>query len=115
MKTADIHTFARALLATPPARTAPTIAEQVDRLGEIKAAQADLQAEFDRIRATLEDAGLSEIDGNAYRVTFSTSTRTSTDWRKIVERFKPSPQLIRAYTTSSEPSVRMNLTARKTH
>ena len=53
MKTADLHTFAQALLATPPARTAPTLAEQVDRLGEIKAAQADLQAEFDRIRATL--------------------------------------------------------------
>ena len=115
MKTADLRHFARALLATPPARTAPTIAEQVDRLGEIKATQADLQAEFDRIRATLEDAGLSEIDGNAYRVTFSTSTRTSTDWKTIAERFKPSPQLIRRHTTTSEPSTACRVTARKTH
>ena len=115
MKTADLRHFARALLATPPARTAPTIAEQVDRLGEIKATQADLQAEFDRIRATLEDAGLSEIDGNAYRVTFSTSTRTSTDWKTIAERFKPSPQLIRRHTTTSEPNTACRVTARKTH
>ena len=115
MNTADLHTFARAILSTPPQRTAPTLADQVDRLGEIKAAQATLQAEFDKIRAELEDAGLSEIDGNAYRVTFSTSTRTSTDWRKIAERLKASPQLIRAHTTTSEPSTTMRVTARKTH
>ena len=115
MKPQDLHHFARAILTTPPARTAPTLAEQVDRLGEIKAAQANLQAEFDRIRATLEDAGLSEIDGNAYRVTFSTSTRTSTDWRAIAERLKASPQLIRAHTTTSEPGTACRVTARKTH
>lgn len=115
MKTADLHTFARALLAAPPARTAPTLAEQVDRLGQIKAAQAALDEEFKRIRATLEDAGLSEIDGNAYRVTFSTSTRTSTDWKIIAERFKPSAQLIRAHTTTSEPNTACRVTARKTH
>jgi hypothetical protein len=113
MKTADIHTFARALLATPPARTAPTLAEQVDQLGEIHAAMAELKTKADSIRAELEAAALPMIDGHAYRVTFSTSTRTSTDWRKIAERLKASPQLIRAHTTTSEPSTAMRVTARK--
>jgi hypothetical protein len=115
MNNADLHNFARAILAAPPARTAPTLAEQVDRLGQIKAAQAELQAKFDKIRAELEEAGLKEIDGHQYRATFSTSTRTTTDWRAIAERFKPSPQLVRKHTTTSEASTACRVTARKTH
>lgn len=115
MKTADLHDFARAILSAPPARTAPTLAEQVDQLGQIKAAQAELQTEYDRIRAELEDAGLPEIDGHQYRATFSTSTRTTTDWRSIAERFKPSAQLIRRHTTTSEATTACRVTARKTH
>jgi hypothetical protein len=115
MKTADLHDFARAILAAPPARTAPTLAEQVDRLGQIKAAQADLQAQYDQIRAELEEAGLKEIDGHQYRATFSTSTRTTTDWKTIAERFKPSPQLVRKHTTTSEAGTACRVTARKTH
>ena len=113
MKPQDMHHFARAILAAPPARTAPTLAQKVDELGEIHAAMAELKTKADAIRAELEAAALPMIDGHAYRVTFTTTTRTTTDWRKIAERFKPSPQLIRAYTTSSDPSVRMNVTARK--
>lgn len=115
MTPADLHDFARAILAAPPARTAPTLAQQVDRLGEIKAAQAELQAQFDKIRADLEAAGLAEIDGHQYRATFSTSTRTTTDWQAIAQRFKPSPQLIRRHTTTSDPSTACRVTARKTH
>lgn len=113
MKPQDLHTFARAILAAPPARTAPTLAEQVDRLGELHAAIADLKAQAEDIRAELENAGLPAIDGHAYRVTFSTSTRTVTDWQAIAQRFKPSAQLVRAYTKTSKPSTRMNVTARK--
>jgi ABC-type microcin C transport system duplicated ATPase subunit YejF len=115
MNNADLHNFARAILATPPARTAPTLAEQVDRLGQIKAAQAELQTEFDRIRAELEEAGLKEIDGHQYRATFSTSTRETVNWAAIAKRLKASPQLVRAYTTTSEASTTCRVTARKTH
>lgn len=115
MNTTDMHTFARAILSTPPQRTAPTLADQVDRLGEIKAAQATLQAEFDKIRAELEAAGLAAIDGHAYRATFSTSTRTTTDWKAISERLKASAQLIRAYTKQGEAVTACKITARKTH
>lgn len=115
MNNADFHNFARAILAAPPARTAPTLAEKVDRLGEIKAAQAELQAEFDKIRAELEAAALPAIDGHQYRATFSTSTRSATDWAAIARRLKASAQLIRAYTTTSEPATACRVTARKTH
>ena len=114
MKTADLHTFAAAIF-TAPARTAPALADKVDRIGELRAEIAERETKINQIRAELEDAGLSEIDGHAYRVTFSTSTRTTTDWRTIAERFKPSPQLIRRHTSTSEPTTRMNVTARKTH
>ena len=114
MKPADLHTLAAAIF-TAPARTAPTLADKVDRIGQLKAEIAEREAEINDLRATLEDAGLSAIDGHAYRVTFSTSTRTTTDWRTIAERFKPSPQLIRRHTTTGEPATRMNVTARKTH
>lgn len=113
MNNADFHNFARAILAAPPARTAPTLADKVDRLGEIKAAQADLQTEYDRIRAELEAAALPAIDGHQYRVTFSTSTRDTVNWQAITRRLKASAQLIRAYTTTSEPATACRVTARK--
>ena len=114
MKPQDMHHFAAAIF-TAPARTAPTLADKVDRIGQLRAEIAERETKINQIRAELEDAGLSEIDGHAYRVTFSTSTRTSTDWKTIAERFKPSPQLIRRHTTTGDPVTRMNVTARKTH
>ena len=114
MKTNDLHTLAAAIF-TAPVRTAPTLADKVDRIGQLKAEIAEREAEINDLRATLEDAGLPAIDGHAYRITFSTSARTVTDWKTIAERFKPSPQLIRRHTTTSEPNTRMNVTARKTH
>ena len=108
------HSTAAAILAQA-APAFPHLAAQVDRLGEIKAAQATLQAEFDRIRAEVEDAGLTEVEGTYYRATFSTSTRSCTDWQAIARKLKASPQLIRAHTTTSEPSTACRVTARKTH
>ena len=114
MNTNDLHAFAAAIF-TAPARTAPALADKVDRIGQLEAEIAEREAEINDLRATLEDAGLPAIDGHAYRVTFSTSARTVTDWKTIAERFKPSPQLIRRHTTTSDPVTRMNVTARKTH
>lgn len=114
MNNADFHNFARAILAAPAPRTAPALAEQVDRLGELHAAIAELKTQADRIRAELEAAELPAIEGHAYRVTFTTTQgSTKTDWKTIAERFKPSPQLIRRHTTTTEGSTRMNVTARK--
>ena len=114
MNTNDLHTFAAAIF-TAPARTAPTLADKVDRIGQLKAEIAEREAEINDLRTTLEDAGLSAIDGHAYRVTFSASARTVTDWKTIAERLKASPQLIRAHTTTNDPTTTMRVAARKTH
>lgn len=117
MNAQDLQTLARAALMPAPAPTAAqAIAAKVDRLGALSAAIATMKKEADQLRAELEDAGLSDIDGNLYRVNFATvAGRTLTDWKTIAERLKPSAQLIRAHTTTGEPSTRMTVKARQTH
>ena len=119
MKPQDLQTLARAALmpTTAPAPTAAeAIAAKVDRLGMLHAAQADIKREADRLRAELEDAGLSDMEGQLYRVNFAQITgRTLTDWEAIAKRLKPSAQLIRAYTKTGEASTRMSVKARQTH
>ena len=130
MKPQDLQTLAAAALmpagfrhhdsaepAQPAAVTAAAaLAAKVDQLGQLHAAIADMKRKADQIRADLEDAGLDNIDGQLYRVNFAQVTgRTATDWEAIAKRFKPSPQLIRAYTKTGEPSTRMTVKARQTH
>jgi len=75
-----------------------------------------MKRKADQIRTELEDAGLSDIEGNLYRVNFATvAGSTLTNWRAIAERLKASPQLIRAYTKTGEASTRMTVKARQTH
>ena len=128
MKPQDLQTLAAAALmpagfrhhdsaepAQPTAVTAAAaIAAKVDELGQLHAAIADMKKRYEAIRADLEDAGLSEIDGQLYRASFATvAGRTLIDWETIAQRFKPSAQLIRAHTTTGKPSTRLNVTARK--
>jgi hypothetical protein len=111
----DLQTLARAALMPPAAPPAP-LAAKVDRLGALTAAMAALKREADQIRTELEDAGLKEIEGHAYRVNFAqVAGRTLTDWKAIAERLKASTQLIRAHTTTGEPSTRMTIKAHPTH
>lgn len=119
MKPQDMQTLARAALM-PPAAPAPTAAQamaaKVDQLGTLHAAMADMKRQAEQIRAELEDAGLADIEGQLYRVNFATvAGSTLTNWRAIAERLKASPQLIRAYTKTGEPSTRMTVKARQTH
>jgi hypothetical protein len=126
MKPQDLQTLARAALmparyndhrepAEPAAVTAAAaIAAKVDELGQLHAAIADMKKRYEAIRADLEDAGLSEIDGQQYRASFATvAGRTLIDWETIAAKFKPSAQLIRAHTKTGKPSTRLNVTARK--
>jgi histidinol-phosphate/aromatic aminotransferase/cobyric acid decarboxylase-like protein len=103
--------------AEPAAVTAAAaIAAKVDRLGVLHAALATMKKEADTLRTELEDAGLDNIEGNLYRVNFAQCAgRTLTDWQTIAQRLKASPQLIRAYTKTGEPSTRMTVKARQTH
>jgi hypothetical protein len=128
MKPQDLQTLAAAALmpagfrhhdsgepAEPAAVTAAAaIAAKVDELGQLHAAIADMKKRYEAIRTELEDAGLSEIDGQQYRASFATvAGRTLIDWETIAAKFKPSAQLIRAHTTTGKPSTRLNVTARK--
>lgn len=95
-----------------PLHTSP-LAASVDRLGLLRADIARLQAEAETIRAELESAGLSRIEGHLYAVTITQCAGpTRTDWRAIAQRFNPSAQLIRAHTTKGAESVRLTITGR---
>ena len=131
MKPQDLQTLAAAALAAPqpmrwndsaePAQpaavtAAAALAAKVDQLGAMQAAIAKLKKDADQLRTELEDAGLADIHGQLYRVNFAQCTgRTATDWQAIAQRFKPSAQLIRAYTKTGEPSTRMTVKAHPTH
>ena len=117
MKPQDLTTLAAAALMPPmaPATTAAAaLAAKVDELGALRAVIADLTKQADHIRTELEEAGLTAIDGQHYSASFAqVSGREVTDWQTIAQRFKPSAQLIRAYTKTGKPSTRLNVTARK--
>jgi histidinol-phosphate/aromatic aminotransferase/cobyric acid decarboxylase-like protein len=130
MKPQDLQTLAAAALmpagfrhhdsaepAEPAAVTAAAaLAAKVDQLGAMHAAMADMKRKADQLRTELEDAGLENIDGQLYRVNFAQCAgKTLTDWQAIAKRLKASPQLIRAYTKTGEPSTRMTVKARQTH
>jgi aspartate aminotransferase-like enzyme len=128
MKPENFADFANAILAAPLMRhndhgeptqpaavtAAAALAAKVDELGALRAVIADLQTQADKIRAEIEEAGLTAIDGQHYSATL-TSVKGSTriDWASIAAKFKPSRQLIAAHTTTGKPSTRLNLTARK--
>jgi hypothetical protein len=91
-----------------------TLGAIVDRLGIINATIADLKKEAATLRAGLEDAGLTSIEGMLYRATIAQCAgKTATDWQTIAMRFKPSPQLIRRHTTTGAESIRLTISARK--
>ena len=118
MQPQDLQTLALAALTAPAIKptAADALAAKVDQLGAINAALANMKKQADQIRADLEDAGLTDIEGHLYRVNFAQCAgRTLTDWKTIAERFKPSPQLIRRHTTTGEPSTRMTVKAHATH
>jgi hypothetical protein len=130
MKPQDLTAFANAILAAPILRhnasgepsqpaavtAAAALADKVDRLGAISAEMAALKKEADKLRTDLENAGLTNIEGQLYQVNFAQCAgRTATDWQAIAQRFKPSAQLIRAYTKTGEASTRMTVKAHPTH
>ena len=83
---------------------------------QISAEIAALKKKADKLRTDLEDAGLTNIEGQLYRVNFATvAGSTLTNWKAIAERLKASPQLIRAYTRTGEASTRMTVKAHPTH
>lgn len=109
MNHAEHATIAAAILAAP----APTLAQDVDRLGALRAEIDRLTKQADDIRTRLEAAYLDTIEGEIFRATFTQVEGSSrTDWKAVAAKFKPSAQLIRAHTKTSDAHTRMTLTAK---
>lgn len=131
MQPQDLQTLALAALAAPqplryndtgePAQpaavtAAAALAAKVDELGQLHASIAKLKKEAEALRANLEEAGLTDIEGELFRVNFAQCTaRAVTDWQTIAQRFKPSTQLISAHTKPSKAFVKMTIKAHATH
>jgi hypothetical protein len=111
MKPQDLQTLAAAALTAPspmrwndsgePAQpaavtAAAAIAAKVDRLGAMHAAIASMKREADQIRAELEDAGLTDIEGqpgiSRQLRPMRRPIRAYTDWQAIAQRHSsPAP------------------------
>jgi len=122
MKPENFADFANEILKGFPLRynvsgdLTDTLSGKADQLGLLRAQIAALQDDADKLRAELEAAGLPKIDGQLYRVSFAQCAgRTVIDWPGIAQRLNPSRQLIQAHTTTTKETMRMSVTARKTH
>ena len=123
MKSTDMHDLALAMAQAMPRihtsgdlpgmSAAAAAGYKADRIGLLRSVLAQTQDELDTLRAELEDAGLTEIDGHLYRVSFAECKGSAkTDWKAVATKLQPSRQLIAAHTTVSKGSIRMNVTAR---
>jgi hypothetical protein len=83
-----------------------------DRLGEIKAAIADLKASEASLKDLLKAHGPGSYEGADYRATYSVAEREVIDWRAVAERLNPSRQLIAAHSSRQEVE-RVDVRARK--
>jgi len=127
MKPNDMHELALAMARAMPRyhtegdvtdmnSAAAVAARKADRIGLLRIVLKKTQDELDTLRAELENTGLSEVTGDFYRVSFaSCDGATKVNWKAVATKLKPSRQLIAAHTTTGEESVRMNVTALKTH
>jgi N-methylhydantoinase B/oxoprolinase/acetone carboxylase alpha subunit len=87
----------------------------VDRLADIKAQIAALQAEEDELKNDLTESGAETIEGTLHRaaITYG-STRTTTNWQAVAQHLNPSRQLIKAHTTTGQPFDTVRIGAKKT-
>jgi N-methylhydantoinase B/oxoprolinase/acetone carboxylase alpha subunit len=94
---------------------ADLLAATVDRLADIKAQIAALQAEEEELKNDLTESGAAAIEGTLHRaaITYG-STRTTTDWQAVAQHLKPSRQLIKAHTTTGQPFDIVRIGAKKT-
>jgi|TARA_R110000868_G_scaffold2590_3_gene18607 hypothetical protein len=87
----------------------------VDELGLIKAQAADLKAREDAIKATLQDAGITTLEGKFFRVAISETHRApKIDWEAIAAKLEPSHQLVTAHTHAQSSFTVVRVSARST-
>lgn len=84
------------------------IARRVDRLGELKAEVANLEAEIKKVREELEEAGVKEGEGKLFSLQFIEAVTNRVDWGRIKDVYN----LPLEEYTSTTTSVRMLVKAR---
>lgn len=82
----------------------------IDRLGELKARIADLQAEEKKLRDEIIALGVGAHEGELFRASVSVSERETLDMAAVREKL--SPQFIRAHTNVT-PVTTVKIVARK--
>jgi hypothetical protein len=113
--TAAAYTVQATPTGHPDSAAADLLAATVDRLAEIKAQIAALQAEEDELKNDLTESGAATIEGTLHRaaITYG-STRTTTNWQAVAQHLNPSRQLIKAHTTTGQPFDTVRIGAKKT-
>ena len=88
-----------------------SLEQRIDRLGQIKAQIAALQAQETELKNGLvEEVGIGAVEGTLFRVSVSVSQRETLDMEAV--RRHLSPQFIRAHTKSADVTT-VRVTARK--
>lgn len=101
--------------------TLAALAAAIDNLGATNAQIADLKAVAETCRDVIVRAGKPAFEGEMFRATVSTSTRTTTDYKSLLAQLVGDKVLsleqhsnyIEAFTTTGEPSTTVKVTARR--
>lgn len=82
----------------------------VDELGALKAKIADLEKQESALKKQLIASGVTNLEGELFRVTITKSIRESLDMEAV--KAKLSPQFLRAHTRETEYTT-VRVSARK--
>ena len=74
---------------------------QADRIGELDAMMAPMQAERDQLAAIIKSAGPGTYEGLLWTAVVSASERESVDWKAVAGKLQPSRQLVTAHTKTT--------------
>ena len=79
-----------------PVKQPVTIAQAVDRAGQIKIEINRLHAEYEKLKAGFIAGGAQTYDGEIYRVQLTETERSTLDMKAVREKL--SPQFIQAHS-----------------
>ena len=86
----------------------------VDRLGTLRAAEAELSKEIEALKGELILAGVPAIDGSLFRATVSHCPgREVTDWKALALELGASPADVARFTVSGVPYSTVRVSARR--
>ena len=85
--------------------TSPELAVMVDQLGTLDAEIKALTKRAEVIKASIKAQGVDRYTGSFYEaLVYSSEGRTVTDWRSIAETFDLTEDLIKAHTSTGNPT-----------